>query len=294
MNAYVKAFPLPDYGFSPDGEYPICNIEKGSATYVLSYDLPEEPSQLSQGLSLREVQCGYVENMVPGKAVAVLSDGRTVTAAGKAAHSCQPERGSNALFALYEHLKPMGLVPNGVYRLLQAVYDHFQDVYGRSLGLYSPSEYYQGEFVHRTVCSPTIFQTKDGRCTVIVNIRFAYGADTDEITRAIRTFAEQTGGTLYTSEILPAVFVSKEKPFLQEMAKAYEAVTGLKNEFTLAYGGSYAKAMPNIVSWGPVFPGDEDTCHEPNEYIAVDRLMCSTKIFAQTIAALTRSHDCFQ
>lgn len=29
--AYVKAFPLPDYGFSPDGEYPICNIEKGSA-----------------------------------------------------------------------------------------------------------------------------------------------------------------------------------------------------------------------------------------------------------------------
>ena len=29
MRAYVKNFPLPNYGFTPDGEYPLCNIEKG-------------------------------------------------------------------------------------------------------------------------------------------------------------------------------------------------------------------------------------------------------------------------
>ncbi|HQC81868.1 MAG TPA: M20/M25/M40 family metallo-hydrolase, partial [Bacillota bacterium] len=27
MQAYVQNFPLPDYGFTPDGEFPICNIE---------------------------------------------------------------------------------------------------------------------------------------------------------------------------------------------------------------------------------------------------------------------------
>ena len=78
------------------------------------------------------------------------------------------------------------------------------------------------------------------------------------------------------------------------MAAAYEEVTGLKNEFTLAYGGSYAKAMPNIVSWGPVFPGDEDTCHETNEYIRLDRLMSITKIFAQTIARLAFSDESYK
>jgi succinyl-diaminopimelate desuccinylase len=29
MDEYVKQYPLPDYGFTPDGSYPICNIEKG-------------------------------------------------------------------------------------------------------------------------------------------------------------------------------------------------------------------------------------------------------------------------
>jgi len=55
---------------------------------------------------------------------------------------------------------------------------------------------------------------------------------------------------------------------MQAFARAYETVTGLKNEFTLAYGGSYAKAMKNIVSWGPIFPGEEDTCHEVNEHMS--------------------------
>lgn len=290
--AYVKVFPLPDYGFSPDGEYPICNIEKGSATYVLSYDFSKETDP--QGLCLRDVQCGYVENLVPGKATARLSDGRTITAEGKAVHSCQPERGHNALFALYDALKPLGLAENGTYRLLREVCEHFQDVFGKSLGIYSPSEYFQGEFVHRNACSPTIFQAEDDRCTLTVNVRFAYGTDPKDLTAYLSAFAEKTGGTVVKSEILPAVFVSRDKPFLQEMAAAYEEVTGLKNEFTLAYGGSYAKAMPNIVSWGPVFPGDEDTCHEPNEYIRLDRLMSSTKIFAQTIARLAFSDKSYK
>jgi len=87
-------------------------------------------------------------------------------------------------------------------------------------------------------------------------------------------------------DCLPAVFVSRESPFLQFLADAYEDVTGLQNAYTLAYGGSYAKAMPNVVSWGPLFPGEEDTCHEVNEYISIDSLMCSTAIFAQAIAGI--------
>jgi len=31
MNAYVREFPLLDYGFTPDGEFPMCNIEKGDS-----------------------------------------------------------------------------------------------------------------------------------------------------------------------------------------------------------------------------------------------------------------------
>ena len=93
---------------------------------------------------------------------------------------------------------------------------------------------------------------------------------------------------------MPAVFVGKEKRFLKVFANAYEEVTGHNNEFTLAHGGSYAKAMPNIVSWGPIFPGEEDTCHEANEYLSIDSLIKNAEIFAYAIAQIALSQESFK
>ncbi len=86
----------------------------------------------------------------------------------------------------------------------------------------------------------------------------------------------------------------KQKMQEPAFAKAYEEVTGLDNEFTIAYGGSYAKAMPNVVSWGPIFVGEEDTCHEPNEYISVKDLLANTEIFANAIAGIVFSEESFR
>ena len=46
------------------------------------------------------------------------------------------------------------------------------------------------------------------------------------------------------------------------------------------------KAMPNIVSWGPIFLGEEDTCHEENEYILKDSLIKNGKIFALALSKI--------
>lgn len=81
---------------------------------------------------------------------------------------------------------------------------------------------------------------------------------------------------------------------MKVFARAYEEISGLPNEFTLAYGGSYAKAMENIVSWGPIFPGEEDTCHEENEYINIESLMLNAKIFAVAIGDIVLSEDSFK
>ena len=97
-----------------------------------------------------------------------------------------------------------------------------------------------------------------------------------------------------TADCQPAVFVPKDRPFLKVFGECYEEVTGLKNEFTLEYGGTYAKAMPNIVSWGPIFPGEEDLCHQANEYIGVESLLVSTKIFAEAIAKIALSEKSFK
>lgn len=290
MNAYVKTYPLPDYGFSPDGEYPICNIEKGVVDCSMEFDISDE-GKLPEGLFVTAIDCGIASNSVPGRATAILSDGSRVIAEGKSVHSSQPEAGINALFLLCEKLQEMGIVRNKLMILLESVTASFRDLYGKDIGMYSESEYYQGEYVHRNVFTPTIFKAADGKVTLNINLRFPYGVDEEELLGAMKNFAESHGGCITFWDCLPAVFVSKESPFLQILAEAYEDVTGLKNEFTLAYGGSYAKAMPNVVSWGPLFPGEEDTCHEANEYISIDSLMTSTKIFAQAIAGIIQMEE---
>ncbi len=292
MDAYVKAYPLPDYGFTPDGEYPICNIEKGTVDQTMEFDITdtEEP----EGLYLKGLDIGIANNVVPGKAKAQLSDGSEITAVGKAVHSCQPERGDNAMFILTDQLKEMELEPNKLLSLLEAVREDMSDPFGSKVGLYSENEYYMGEFVHRNAFAPTIFKTKDGKATINVNVRFPYGEDSKRIQDNFENWAKAHGGHTVKVNDLPAVFVSRERPFLKVFAEAYEDVSPFKNEFTLAYGGSYAKAMPNVVSWAPLFPGEEDTCHEPNEYIDLANMLMSAEIFASSIEKIALSEESFK
>ena len=292
MDAYVKEYPLPDYGFTPDGEYPICNIEKGNVDQLMEFDVKDETEP--EGLYLKGLDIGIANNVVPGKAKAILSNGEEIVASGKAVHSCQPERGNNAIFILKDELKAMGVASNKLMKLLEAVSEDLSDPFGSKVGLYSEDEYYMGEFVHRNAFSPTIFKAEDGIATLNVNLRFPYGEEAENIRAKLDAWAAKNGGKTVKFSSLPAVFVSKERPFLKVFAEAYEDVSPFENEFTLAYGGSYAKAMPNIVSWAPLFPGEEDTCHEPNEYIDLDNMLMSAEIFAESIGRIVLSEESFK
>ncbi len=291
MDKYVKEYPLPDYGFTPDGVYPICNIEKGYIDHTMEFDVSGEDPEL---LYLKELDIGTATNVVPGRADAVLSDGETVTVHGKACHSSQPENGINAMLLMGEELKKRNLATNKMLELLYAVCDDFADYEGSGLGLRSETEYYEGEFVHRNVFSPTMLNAKDGKAKLTVNVRFPYGESCERILKTLDEWAESHGGKTVASDSQLAVFVSKNRPFLKVLADAYEDVSCLNNEFSIEYGGTYAKAMPNIVSWGPIFPGEEDTTHKANEYIDVDSLMMSTNIFAEAIKNIVLSEESFK
>lgn len=51
-------------------------------------------------------------------------------------------------------------------------------------------------------------------------------------------------------------------------------------------GGTYAKAMENIVAFGPVFPGEESREHQADEYIALDNIERLRRIYAQAFQNL--------
>ena len=291
MDAYVTKYPLPDYGFTPDGEFPMCNIEKGGVDAVLRFPVSDYGENETGGLQVKEIRGGTAANIVPGECEAVLSDGSIVKAKGRAVHSSRPEKGENAILMMADKLLSMDLASNSLLERVEMIRRRLSDVYGSGIGIYSKSEYFNGEYIHRNVISPTIVRTGDGYLDLTINIRFSYESSGEEITEAVKRFCEEEGGTVINCVSQPAVYVSRDEPFLAVLAEAYEKETPFKNEFSLAYGGSYAKAMKRIVSWGPILPGMEDTCHEENEHIRIEDLITDFRVYHRAMLEIAKGEE---
>lgn len=288
MEHYTKQYPLPDYGFTPDGDFPIGNVEKGCFDVVLRFPATATNSEALQIVSL---DAGTAFNIVPDRCTALLSDGSEVVTRGKAVHTCNPEKGNNAIFLMNRQLQEVAA--NGFSRVLDMLTDFFSDCYGRRLGLPEKEMYFDGEFIHRTVFAPVLLRTKGGFIEVGVNARFAYTTTEEELLDAFRSLCREYGGQIVSVTTLPAVFISRDTPFLSVLASAYEGTTGFSSDFILGYGGSYAKAMPGIVSFGPILPGMKDCCHEENEYIPIKALETNCEIYYKAIEGIAQCEKSF-
>ena len=80
----------------------------------------------------------------------------------------------------------------------------------------------------------------------------------------------------------PVVF-QKESPMMGVMKHCYEMVTGQDGTPVTTTGGTYAKAMPGIVPFGPSFPGQKGIGHNPNEWMKMEDLITNAKIYALTL-----------
>ena len=83
-----------------------------------------------------------------------------------------------------------------------------------------------------------------------------------------------------------ALYIPKDSELIRRLLGVYEAETGEKAEPKCIGGGTYAKSMPNIVAFGPIFPGDEVREHKPDEYMETRRVMQNAEIIASAMKAL--------
>ena len=79
---------------------------------------------------------------------------------------------------------------------------------------------------------------------------------------------------------------AKDSPLIHTLQIAYEEVTGMDGTPVTTSGGTYAKVMPNIVPFGPSFPGQKGIAHLPDEWMNLDDLKTNLKIYALALAML--------
>ena len=80
----------------------------------------------------------------------------------------------------------------------------------------------------------------------------------------------------------------KDSKLVQTLVHTYNKVTGNDGTPVTTTGGTYAKLMPNIVPFGPSFPGQKGIGHQPNEWMSIEDIITNAKIYALSLYLLAK------
>lgn len=80
--------------------------------------------------------------------------------------------------------------------------------------------------------------------------------------------------------------VPADHPMITKLQALYTEQTGQEATLLSTGGGTYACKLANCVAFGPLFPGEADTAHQPDESISIDSLLKATALYAQAIYEL--------
>lgn len=286
-----KGEELPVMGFTPDGEYPIINGEKGivTATFVrrLSADGAKRIAAFSAGIAANVVpefataELTFApEGKLPEK---VSATGTRVEARGVNAHGSTPELGENAIGRLLLALDGLGL--SGDHgEAVHFLAEHIgMETRGKSLGI-ALSDDISGDLT----LNLGVAKLEGDTLSVTINIRYPVTRKLEEFYPALVAKMAEGGFTETSLAHKQALYMPPESELIRCLSKVYEEQTGEPARLISMGGGTYAKAMPNTVAFGPIFPGDEAVEHKPNEYIELSKLMKNAKIIAAAMYEMAK------
>lgn len=274
---YYKATEEPiSYGFTPDADFPAIYAEMGIANVCFTFDRTKTCFNSLEG--------GNAVNMVPDKCIAEYVDAagevKTSTESGKSAHGSTPQDGVNAISTLMTKFAD---------RSNCEISQFFKDCIGmeytgKSLGGYAKDEE-SGEITYNF----GLIHTDGNEITLTVDIRYPVTYSISDILSNIRKNLDSKGFTDVNIKLLsdvPYVFLDAEGPVITKLLEAYREHTGDMTPPMVMGGGTYARAMKNIVAFGPMLPGRELTEHQPNEYLFMEDFLLAKEIYKTAIRKL--------
>lgn len=274
IEKYKECEEMPKIGFSPDGNFPVINCEKGIVYHELTYKNPPE---------ILSFEGGERANMVPGSASVVLKkrfaesmnipeNGEfavtdagefvKITARGRACHGSHPERGDNAI------IKLMGILPFPPFSELFSAFGRF-DGSGINLKL---EDRESGDLT----LNLGLAVTKGDKTAFSLDIRHPVSVKKEDVTAILKK--NLSGEVKEIFYHLP-LYVPEKNFLVESLLDAYNEVTGENAGPVAIGGGTYARVLPLGVAFGPCFPSGNEGMHCPDEYMAEKDLQKMTDIY---------------
>ncbi len=314
MDYYFSKVRKPDFGFTPDADFPVINGEKGILVFELARKFAN--SQM-KGLKLRSITGGAAANSVADSCRAVIRNQKDeaapyakvreevaafrektgykihargmgksleITAEGISAHGAKPETGLNAISIMMAFLGRLNFVDED--------HNDFIDFYNKYIGFCLDGEKlginFEDEASGKLVFNVGMAEMNEKAASLTINVRYPVSMTGEAVYDGMaETLEKYNFGVLKLKDQAP-VYKDPDDPLIRTLVEIYRKHTGDTESLPMVIGGgTYARAAENIIAYGAQFPGDEDLMHQRNECLSIERLMQMTKIYAEAIYKLT-------
>jgi succinyl-diaminopimelate desuccinylase len=120
-----------------------------------------------------------------------------------------------------------------------------------------------------------------------INIRFPVTYSDVDLAVGMEGCIRDTSIGIITRMVQNPIYMDLNTPMVSKLIKAYQDETGDTDSPAIVQaGGTYAKMVNNILCYGGMFPGEEDTMHQAGERLSVESFMKMARIYARAIYAL--------
>lgn len=314
MEYYLSKVDAPDFGFTPDAEFPAINGEKG----ILVFDLAKKFERTTgKGLELRSLQGGTAANMVADSARAVVKAedperyeeilgriatlreeekmdirGRKmgksleITVKGVSSHGARPELGVNAISLMMEFLGELNFAKDDVNDFIDFYNKHIGgETDGKSLGCRL-----EDEPSGATVLNVGMAEMDIKAARLTINIRYPVTVEADQIYAGLDPVCTKYNLGIVKGKMQESIYIPEEDPFIKTLMDIYREHTGDGESWPKVIGGgTYARAFKHVVAFGSSFPGEPDIAHQKNEFIDLEKFRLMTNIYGDAIYRLTEA-----
>lgn len=287
---------LPVMGITPDAEYPMIFFEKGMTTIIGGLKSPAQGE-----IKVLKFCGGTAGNIVPmycrlvlegehrlpeaeGVTVKYENGNTVIEAEGVSAHASVPQLGVNAAVRLLKAAR--GLKIGGDFQKLSDFIcrEIGEETNGKTLGIC-----YQDEETGETTVNLGLFSYTDEEMFLNLDIRYPKNGRKDEVQAKLKEALGRYGLKLKESRSTDMLYISKDSELVKKLMAVYEEGTGKSCQPKAIGGGTYAKMFSNMIAFGPVFPGDVDVAHQPDERVEVAKLMKSIGLTAAAMAEMAKA-----
>lgn len=285
----------PTIGFSPDANFPGIYAEKGIMSIELKNDFG------IKDFKILDINCNNnAINVVPKYCsitlqgpdislestdnIKVVYENKTIKieSFGVSAHAAHPELGDNAITNLVKYL----------LNNFEFSSNYLEYLYNNGVFDLTSPKFLGNEVKDETgilTSNIAVLEYSDGKLILKINLRVPCSYKLDDILNKYKTFNKiyPNFSTLLLNKQEP-LYIEKNNYLVKTLVDVFNKKTNQNAEAISIGGGTYARAFKNFISFGAVMPGDKDMCHQVDEFVDIDKLILSSKIYADAIYTLAK------